>query len=71
MRSQELDVTEQPSRACLSSQMGERPWRLSTREKEMAIHFSISAWEIPWTEEMAGYSPRGHKGVRHNLVTEQ
>ena len=30
-------------------------------EKEMAIHFSILAWEIPWTEELDGYSPRGHK----------
>ena len=27
----------------------------------MAIHFSILAWEIPWTEELDGYSPRGHK----------
>ena len=23
-------------------------------EKEMAIHFSILAWEIPWTEETGG-----------------
>ena len=23
-------------------------------EKEMAIHSSISAWRIPWTEEPAG-----------------
>ena len=23
---------------------------------------SILAWEIPWTEELADYSPRGHKG---------
>ena len=22
-------------------------------EKEMATHFSILAWEIPWTEELA------------------
>ena len=26
-------------------------------EKEMAIHFSILAWEIPWIEEPVGYSP--------------
>ena len=25
-------------------------------EKEMATHFSILAWEIPWTEEPGGYS---------------
>ena len=30
-------------------------------EKGMATHFSILAWEIPWTEEPGGYSPRGHK----------
>ena len=23
-------------------------------EKEMAIHFSIFSWEIPWTEEPGG-----------------
>ena len=26
-------------------------------EKEMATHSSILAWGIPWTEELAGYSP--------------
>jgi len=26
-------------------------------EKKMAIHSSILAWEIPWTEETVGYSP--------------
>ena len=30
-------------------------------EKEMAIHSSILAWEIPWIEEPGGYSPQGHK----------
>ena len=29
-------------------------------EKEMAIHSSTIAWEIPWTEE-PGYSPWGRK----------
>ena len=28
-------------------------------EKEMVTHSSILAWEIPWTEENAAYSPRG------------
>ena len=27
----------------------------------MAIHFSIPAWKIPWTEEPGSYSPQGHK----------
>ena len=32
-------------------------------EKEMATHYSILAWEIPWTEEPGGlqYSPWGCK----------
>jgi len=30
-------------------------------EKEMATYSSILAWRIPWTEELAGYSPWGCK----------
>ena len=30
-------------------------------EKGMATHSSILAWSIPWTEELASYSPWGHK----------
>ena len=30
-------------------------------EKEMATHYSIFAWEIPWTEEPAGYCSWGRK----------
>ena len=30
-------------------------------EKEMATHSSILAWRIPWMEDLAGYSPWGHK----------
>ena len=28
-------------------------------EKEMATHSSILAWRIPWTRNLAGYSPWG------------
>ena len=28
-------------------------------EKEMATHFSIPAWEIPWTEEPGGLQSTG------------
>ena len=35
--------------------------------KEMAIHCSIIAWEIPWTEEPAGLlQSMGSQRVRHN-----
>ena len=40
-----------------------RVWSLSQKdplETEMATHWSILAWEIPWTEK-PGYSPLGHK----------
>ena len=30
-------------------------------EKEMAIHASILAWEVPWTEEPGGLQFMGHK----------
>ena len=30
-------------------------------KKEMALHSSILAWEIPWTQELLGYSPWGGK----------
>ena len=30
-------------------------------EEGMATHSSILAWEIPWTETLAGYSPRRSK----------
>ena len=32
-------------------------------EKEMATHSSSLAWEIPWTEGVWGYTPRGHQGL--------
>ena len=34
-------------------------------EKETAMHSSILAWEIPWTQEW------GRKRVRHGLVTKE
>ena len=40
-------------------------------EKEMATHFSILAWKIPWTEEPGGLRSMGSQRVRYDLVTEQ
>ena len=36
-------------------------------EKGMAIHSSILAWRIPWTEEPGGLQSIGHR-VRHDLA---
>ena len=30
-------------------------------EEEMAARSSILAWGIPWTEDVVGFSPWGHK----------
>ena len=38
-------------------------------EKEMAIHSSILAWRIPWTEEPGGLQSTGSQRVGHNWVT--
>ena len=35
-------------------------------EKEMAIHSSILAWRIPWTEEPGGLQSMGTQRVRHS-----
>ena len=37
----------------------------------MAMHSSILAWEIPWTEEPGGLQSMGHKRVELTLVTKQ
>ena len=45
--------------------MQETPIRSLVREdpleEGMATHSSILAWRIPWTEDLAGYSPWGRK----------
>ena len=40
-------------------------------EKEMAIHSSILAWEIPWTEEPGGLQSMGSQKGGHDLATQQ
>ena len=37
--------------------------------KEMAIHSSILAWRIPWTEEPGGLQSTGSRRVGHDYVT--
>ena len=40
-------------------------------EKEMAIHSTILAWGIPWTEEPGGLQSMGSQRVRYDLATKQ
>ena len=38
-------------------------------EKEMAIHASILAWRIPWTEEPGVLQSMGLQRIGHDIVT--
>ena len=38
-------------------------------KKGMAIHSSILAWEIPWTEEPGGWQSMGSQKVGHDWAT--
>ena len=40
-------------------------------EEGMAVHSSILAWRIPWTEGPQGLQSPGSQQVRHDWVTEQ
>ena len=47
-------------------------WSLGREDplkKEMATHFSILVWRIPWTEDPGGLQSIGSQRVRHNWVT--
>ena len=35
-------------------------------EKGMAIHSSILAWKIPWTEEPGGLQSMGSQSIKHD-----
>ena len=37
--------------------------------QQMATHSSITAWEIPWTEELGRLQSLGLQSVRHDLAT--
>ena len=38
-------------------------------EKEMASHYSILAWKIPWMEEPGGLQSMGSQRVGHDCFT--
>ena len=40
-------------------------------EKEMATHFSILAWEMPWIEEPGALQSMGSQRIRLDLATKQ
>ena len=40
-------------------------------EEEVATHFSILAWRIPWTEKPDSLQSKGSQRVGHDQATEQ
>ena len=57
---------------CRAGVAGDNGWILGQEdllEKGMAVHPSILAWKIPWTEEPGGYSLCGHKESDTTKVT--
>ena len=36
----------------------------------MATDSSVLAWRTPWTEDLVGYSPRGHKELDRTKATQ-
>ena len=53
------------STAMLETQVPSLGWEDSL-EKEMATHFRILAWRIPWTAELGGPQSIGLQRVGHN-----
>ena len=49
-------VKNPPAIAGFDLWVGKIPW-----ENEMATHYSILAWEIPWKRNLVDYSPWGCK----------
>ena len=54
--------------ACQCRRHGLDPW-VGKKEKEMATHSTILAWEIPWSEETGRLQSKGSQRVGHNSHT--
>ena len=55
--------------ACNARDLGSIPGSGRSLEKEIAAHFSILAWRIPWTEEAGGLQSMGSQRVGHYWAT--
>ena len=59
-------VTRVIKNACSSGDLGTIPGWGDPLEKGMAIHSSILAWRIPWTEGLDGLWSIGSQRIGHN-----
>ena len=60
------DGLEGKASACNSGDLGSIPGWEDPLEEEMAIHSSILAWRIPWTEEPCRLPSMGLQRVGHD-----
>ena len=64
-------VKNLPAKTGYTRDAGSIPWLSKIPGKqEMATHFSVLAWKIPWTEESGRLPSMGSQRVRHDLATE-
>ena len=61
--------TEGKASACNAGDLGLIPGSGRPLEKEMATHFNILAWWIPWTEEPGRLRSMGSERVGHDWAT--
>ena len=54
-------IKDPPANTGDARDTGSTPGVEDPLEEEMTTHFSVLAWEIPWTEKSVGYGPRGCK----------
>ena len=57
--------------ACQAGDVGLIPELGRSPGKEMTIHSSILAWEIPWAEKSGRLQSIGSQRIGHDLVTKQ
>ena len=58
--------SEVKASACNAGDVHSIPGMGSSLGKEIAMHSSILAWEIPWTEEPCGLQSMGSQRVAHD-----
>ena len=69
--SQFLQVVQQVKNLPATQEMQVQPLgREDPLKEEMTTHFSILAWEIPWTEEPGGLQSMGSERLRHDRSDE-
>ena len=59
-------VKNLPANAGAVGDAVQSPGQEDPLEEEIAIHSSIVAWRIPWTEEPGGLQSMGSQRVGHN-----